>query len=184
MAGSSDAKLCAHLQWLPTSPPASCAAAVAGFERPGSLAGEQQARRPRPPLPDHLKLLLEECRPLYTMLKRHAMKPLRASSSVPRPLGAADGGDTDGSTGISSSGGECVQAGDAAAGRDGEQHGSSDGKQQHGGTHVYEADPRNADILIGMRDGVTGARVCGCAYVCICGALGSAPLFLKLPLQF
>lgn len=24
------------------------------------------------------------------------------------------------------------------------------------GTHVYQADPRNADIMIGMRDGVTG----------------------------
>jgi hypothetical protein len=156
MAGSPYAKQCAHLQWLPEFRPASCAGAVAGFQRPGSQAGEQQVRRPRPPLPDHLKPLLEECRPLYAMLRRHALKPLRAcSSSVPRPLAAADG----------SSGGGAGQAEGAAAGSSGKQRDSSDGKQQHGGTHVYDADPRNADILIGMRDGVTGARtICVVVY--------------------
>lgn len=137
-----------------------------GFEQPAAQGG-QQARQPRKPLPDHLKPLLEECRPLYAMLQRKALKPMPAG--VLRPLGppgqagsmpsrgsTADGaGGTNGSTQQQdggSGGGGISGSGSGSGG------GGSGGKQpSKSGTHAYKEDPRNADILVGMRDGVTGS---------------------------
>lgn len=68
------------------------------------------------------------------MLQRRALRPLR--TDVPRPIPpAGDGGE--------------------------QQYAPQQAQQQRdvvqkGGTHSYAPDPRNADILIGMRDGVTG----------------------------
>jgi hypothetical protein len=93
----------------------------------------------RGPLPAHLAPLLEECRPLYALLRRHALKPLPAA--VPRPL---DGGDAD----------ALAVAGGGSS--------SEPQQKQHSGTHAYHSDPRNADILIGMRDGFTGAAAPCC----------------------
>lgn len=106
-----------------------------GFQPPAQQEGAAQQtqgqevpRQQRGSLPPHLAPLLEECRPLYALLRRHALKPL--PSAVPRPPGAVD------------------DAGGAALQR----------QKQRSGTHVYVDDPRNADILIGMRDGMTGGR--------------------------
>lgn len=116
----------------------------------------EQRQQPRTPLPDRLKPLLEECRPLYALLRRHALRPL--STAVPRLLGgsrpcAAQGqqeasGRSGGGDGGSS--GERGQGAGETAADGGRQ------QQQKGGTHVYKEDSRNADILIGIRDGVTG----------------------------
>ncbi|GAB4823619.1 hypothetical protein N2152v2_010665 [Parachlorella kessleri] len=135
-----------------------------GFERP--------VQRPRGPLPPHLRPLLEECWPLWEILRRHALRPQSAGvSRVPHPpppplLAAAA---------------EAKPAGAAAVGATtaaalanlpslvDEDRGQQTGQEQQGaagaaveqeekshGTHSYAPDPRNEDILIGMRDGVTG----------------------------
>ncbi|KAI3431784.1 hypothetical protein D9Q98_010538 [Chlorella vulgaris] len=128
-----------------------------GFQQPASKQqqGEQQqpqqqqgAQQPPPKqLPDHLKPLLEECRPLYALLRRHALKPLRdAATAVPRPLGS---GEADSS--------ECGgKPGQAAAAGSSASSSAGGSEKQHSGTHAYLDDPRNADILVGMWDGVTG----------------------------
>jgi branched-chain amino acid aminotransferase len=130
-----------------------------GFQQPASKQqqGEQQqpqqqqgAQQPPPKqLPDHLKPLLEECRPLYALLRRHALKPLcDAATAVPRPLGSGE----------ADSSGHGGKPGQAAAAGGGASSGAG-GEKQHSGTHAYLDDPRNADILVGMRDGVTGGQL-------------------------
>lgn len=137
----------------------------AGFERDGPHNGESPAARPPRPLPDHLKPLLEECRPLYALLRRRALRPLRAPS-VPLPLGDGDDGHADGKAVANGAGvgGTAAASGPsvgewregAAAAQAGGPRGSSAVQRPKGGTHAYEADSRNDNVLIGMRDGVTG----------------------------
>lgn len=63
-----------------------------------------------------------------------------------RPLGPAGGGE------------EQQQPAQQAAQQAGQQQEQEPlGGAKKGGTHSYAPDPRNADILIGMRDGVSGA---------------------------
>ncbi|PSC69247.1 aminotransferase class IV [Micractinium conductrix] len=136
-----------------------------GFERDGPHNGESPAARPPRPLPDHLKPLLEECRPLYALLRRRALRPLRAPS-VPLPLGDGDDGHADGKAVANGAGvgGTAAASGPsvgewregAAAAQAGGPRGSSAVQRPKGGTHAYEADSRNDNVLIGMRDGVTG----------------------------
>jgi len=73
--------------------------------------------------------LLEECRPFYNLLKRHALKPLNLLGEPSRPMAAPDGGEQ--LRGV------------------GKESGSI------GATHTYKPDTRNGDILIGIRNGVT-----------------------------
>lgn len=142
-----------------------------GFERPVSSSNQQgPARRPPKPLPDHLKPLLEECRPLYAMLQRLALKPL--PTDVPRPLGLPAcieaGGGPDSGTAAAAGGGGGEGSGGLAGGGEHQREGGGlggtgsgsggEGKAKKGGTHAYKPDERNADILIGMRDGVTGGQ--------------------------
>ena len=108
-------------------------------EQQGEAEGaweEPQSPALRRQLPSHLKPLLEECRPLWEMLRRRALRP------APRPAGSS-----------SSS-----AAGGGAEGGDGEQQRQQQQqkKKNEHGTHAYKIDPRNADVLVGMRDGVTG----------------------------
>ncbi len=70
------------------------------------------------------------------MLQRRALRPLRGD--VPRPLGPAGGAE-------------------GAAPKQAAQAEQRPSNLKKGGTHAYTPDPRNADIMIGMRDGVTGA---------------------------
>ncbi|KAK9809273.1 hypothetical protein WJX72_012545 [[Myrmecia] bisecta] len=113
------------------------------------------------PMPDRLKPLLSECQPLYEMLRAHALQPLPPESwQVQRPLsnGAASASDRAGD----SADGPGQEAGpvDGVSGVQ-TSHGSvslpGDMQRQRHGTHAYEDDERNANILIGMRDGVSGA---------------------------
>ncbi|KAL4439885.1 hypothetical protein ABPG75_002886 [Micractinium tetrahymenae] len=113
-----------------------------GFQQSG--AEGQSPRRPPRPLPDHLKPLLEECRPLYALLQRRALRPLRAD--VPRPLGPAGGTESS----------EQAQVEQQPPPPQQQQQEQQPGGVKKGGTHSYIPDARNADIVIGMRDGVTG----------------------------
>lgn len=89
---------------------------------------------------------------MYELLRRRALRPLPAA--VPRPLLPPVGGaDPAGSAA------QDVQQQQQQSGEQ-EQQGSAQQQQgRKGGTHQYTEDPRNADILIGMRDGVTGGRL-------------------------
>lgn len=80
-------------------------------------------------LPQRLRPLLAECWPLWDFLRQHAMKPL--DTSVPAGLSVPG----------------------VAAGEKGEK---AVEKSEKSGTHVYKQDARNADVLVGMRDGVRG----------------------------
>ncbi|KAG2488877.1 hypothetical protein HYH03_012672 [Edaphochlamys debaryana] len=108
-------------------------------------------RDAREPLPPHLRPLLSECYPLYEVLSRMALRPLadtsRPEGAVPRPLPPAGTGPEAG-TGTGTEGAAAEQA---SAGQGHEQK-----KKGKTGTHVYVDDPRNADVAIGIRDGVTG----------------------------
>jgi len=79
-----------------------------------------------------LRTLLDECRPFYALLKRHALRPLDLVGGVPRAL----------------SNGEVI----------GTKRRRDDvaGNYSMGATHSYKSDPRNDDILIGIRDSVSG----------------------------
>mmetsp|Transcript_14705 Transcript_14705/g.34985 ORF Transcript_14705/g.34985 Transcript_14705/m.34985 type:complete len:505 (-) Transcript_14705:563-2077(-) len=94
------------------------------------------SRDRREPLPAELRPLLEECRPFYLFLKRHAIapEPLPIREVPPTAPGA------------------CAEAKAAKRPRTAPCEGSS-----MGATHTYRQDPRNDDILVGIRDGVTGA---------------------------
>ena len=109
---------------------------LAGFERPVQRPRRQQ------PLPPHLRPLLQECWPLWELLRKHVLRPLPPSgAAVPRPLHSAPAPAT--AEGAAQGGGSL---------------GASAQHAKHGGTHAYMPNARNDDILIGMRDGVTGWR--------------------------
>ncbi|GIL89748.1 hypothetical protein Vretimale_16602 [Volvox reticuliferus] len=123
-----------------------------------STGFDAEVRDARKPLPAHLKPLLAETYPLYDMLSRQAIRPL--TETVPRPLGmhAADGaGDAndDPVTAISSSSTPSSSAAALTRPQDGCQVPAGGGAHRVG-THVYVQDPRNEDVLIGIRDGVSG----------------------------
>jgi hypothetical protein len=107
-------------------------------------------REAREPLPDHLKPLLAQSYPIYELLRRFALKPVSAGA-VPWPLPPADGQQDDQQAAAAVAGAgapaAAAAAGTAAAG-------APAGEKV--GTHVYTPDPRNADVLVGIRDGVTG----------------------------
>lgn len=99
-----------------------------GFGGPQQQSGNNGAI-PREPLPAALRPLLEECRPLYEMLRRRALRP---GAELPLPHALPEQHDAAPAT-------TPIAAGTA------------------GGTHAHAYDPRNADVLVGIRDGVTGA---------------------------
>ncbi|KAG2433280.1 hypothetical protein HXX76_008347 [Chlamydomonas incerta] len=118
-----------------------------------STGFDVEVRDARKPLPPSLKPLLAECYPLYDTLSRLALRPcmegLGPEGSVPRPLPAAGSGAAEGS-------GAELHAGAAAASAEAPAL-LADGPAglRKTGTHVYVQDPRNEDVLIGIRDGVT-----------------------------
>ncbi len=141
-----------------------------------------EVRDSRRPLPPALKPLLAECYPLYDIIARQAVRPVDVDAPegpVPRPLPAAvlpvssaaavvGGGDAstggpasaaavscDGTAGHSAASGAEVEAAIASAGAlAGSMRCAPPGDK--GGTHCYVQDPRNDDVLVGIRDGVTG----------------------------
>ena len=93
---------------------------------------------PSPPLSAYLRELVDECMPYYQFLRSHALKPRAVDER--RSDGATTTGNGKTSTiGKTSTPSVEVEGGPAS------------------GTHAYAPDPRNASVLIGMRDGVTGA---------------------------
>jgi hypothetical protein len=120
--------------------------------------------KPPAPLPDAIRRLVEEARPFYYLLRRHALTPLAADE-----CGGAGVGGGGGVGGLqvsgSGSGGGSGGGGDGKRRRvDGDGGGgggaaaiASTSQKKKGGTHAYAADPRNADVLIGVRDGVRDA---------------------------
>ncbi len=104
--------------------------ASTGFNPPPSAADTT----PREPLSPQLACLVEECRPFYELLAKHALRPLTpaAPPAVPAPRVV-----------------DVIDAGAAAAAAS-----TSSGHQ--GATHAYAHDPRNDDVLVGIRDGVRG----------------------------
>lgn len=81
-------------------------------------------------LPVELRPLLEECRAMFDLLRRHAIAPVRPedpSRGLPAPDGIPPYGGVD-----------------------------TGGREEKVGSHCYASDPRNADIYIGIRDGVSG----------------------------
>ncbi|GLC47548.1 hypothetical protein PLESTM_002100400, partial [Pleodorina starrii] len=114
---------------------------------------DAEVRDARKPLPPHLKPLLAECYPLYDILSRQAIRPLPEAEPVPRPLSAPPpppgAGEDEG------------RAGQADGHHPNNHHPNNHPNHLNhhpnkGGTHVYVSDPRNADVLIGIRDGVSG----------------------------
>ncbi len=106
-------------------------------------------RDSKEPLPDRLKPLLAECWPCFELLRTKALRPA-AADAVARPLvtrtpstGAGDG--------RASAPGDAGAAAGAAAAPKGSGGG---GGGVAGGTHAHAADPRNANVLVGIRDGV------------------------------
>ena len=89
-----------------------------------------------------LRPLLEECRPLYEFLRRRALRPSSLSDGannnnnkllIPRSLTISSSSTPTSTTTTSND----------------KIHGGQ-------GTHAYLPDPRNSDVLVGIRDGVTG----------------------------
>jgi branched-chain amino acid aminotransferase len=78
-------------------------------------------------LPDHLKPLLEECRPLYEILRKKALRP---ASSI-----------------ITTTNSTTTATGHHAI--------PMKRRKNKGGTHVYIPDDRNKDALVGIRDGIS-----------------------------
>lgn len=141
-----------------------------------------EVRDSRRPLPPALKPLLAECYPLYDIIARQALRPVDVDAPegpVQRPLSAAvlpvssaaavvGGGDAltggpvpaaaascDGAVGHSAALGAEAEAAVASAGAPAGSMGLARPGEK-GGTHCYVQDPRNDDVLIGIRDGVTG----------------------------
>ncbi|GLI67547.1 hypothetical protein VaNZ11_011772 [Volvox africanus] len=117
-----------------------------------STGFDAEVRDARKPLPANLKPLLAETYPLYDILSRQAIRPLR--DLVPRPLvmfvvDGADAAKTEAASFSSSS-----SAAAPTPPLSGFQSPGGGGAHQ-GGTHVYVQDPRNEDVLIGIRDGVS-----------------------------
>ncbi|GIL57359.1 hypothetical protein Vafri_12609 [Volvox africanus] len=93
------------------------------------------------------------------MLSRQAIRPVR--DTVPRPLGifAPDGAGDDNAHAaktVSSSSPSAAAAAAAPTSPQNEFQSPGVGGKHPGGTHVYVQDPRNEDVLIGIRDGVSG----------------------------
>jgi len=86
---------------------------------------------PSPPLSAELRALVDECAPYYQFLRSHALKPEAVTHRAVTHQAATIGKTLTPSV----------------------EGGSGSGS----GTHAYALDPRNASVLIGMRDGVTGA---------------------------
>lgn len=126
--------LCRTQAWLPTLPGYFW---LHLYVRTGF---SESVRDERLTMPDHFRPLLGECQVLFGLLRHYAIEPMPLQAySVQRPI-AASGDHASGAS---------QQAASAAAGGDG-------GKKEKMGTHVYLQDLRNADILIGIRNGVTG----------------------------
>lgn len=84
-----------------------------------------RAEQPEP-LTGELAALAEECRPFYELLRKHATRPPLFAPQPPLPV-EVDGGSQ-----------------------------GCDGSVPHqGATHTSAADPRNATVLVGIRDGVS-----------------------------
>ena len=115
----------------------------AGFE----AAPQQLSPRKERPLPEHLQPLLEECRPLYALLRRHALRPLRPA--VPRPLGHAGAAEQQQAGQLGQQGGQQAESGSSLD--------ATEPQAMQCGSLAYLEDTRNDDVLVGMRDGVTGA---------------------------
>ncbi len=125
----------------------------AGFEAAQQQLSPRKERR----LPGHLQPLLEECRPLYALLRRHALRPLRPA--VPRPLGHAGGTERQQAGQQGSQGGQQAESGRSPD--------AAEPPAMQCGSLAYLEDSRNEDVLVGMRDGVTGG-------VCRLGKNGQA----------
>jgi len=102
--------------------------ASTGFVAPASRGGAA-----REPLSPSLSALAAECAPFYALLRAHALRPLALAGarSAPPPVAVLDVGHTPGASSA------CAQA-------------------RLGATHAYVPDERNAGVLVGIRDGVSG----------------------------
>ncbi|PRW33103.1 branched chain amino acid aminotransferase [Chlorella sorokiniana] len=121
-----------------------------------AAALQQLTSRKERPLPEHLQPLLEECRPLYALLRRHALRPLR--SAVPRLLGGAGGDEQQQQQQREAQQGQQDNnsSGDASEASNGSSQNTAAPQAMQCGSLAYLEDPRNEDVLVGMRDGVTG----------------------------
>ena len=126
-------------------------------------------QRPRKPLPPHVRPLLAECWPMWELLRRHALRPL--SAAVPRGLPAAAAGHPAQGEGSKVGGGGSEAGASQTAAQQVQQ--AQQAQQAQHGTHAYAADPRNDDILIGIRDGVTGERSLAVCVPCLAGMGGT-----------
>lgn len=111
--------------------------------------------RPKPPVPmsDAIRRLVEEARPFYYLLRRHALRPLPAQEWG---WAAADD-DANGKRRRTHDGADATDETDAKERKETEKQSEREAKRERrelGGTHAYAADSRNADVLIGVRDGV------------------------------
>jgi branched-chain amino acid aminotransferase len=100
------------------------------------------------PLPDALKPLLGECWPMFEALRAMALRPLDSWAA-----GAAGGGApppplSPGAAAAASTVPRPLLPAAPAAGA-----GAHRRHQQHASTHDFASDPRNADVLVGIRDG-------------------------------
>jgi hypothetical protein len=115
-------------------------------------------RETREPLPDRLKPLLSECWPAYEHLRAVALRPA-AAALEPVPRGPSGGGGP-GRTSSAASAADAEAAAAAVAAWEAARGGARGagaagaGAGVAGGSHAHAADPRNADVLVGVRDGV------------------------------
>ena len=107
------------------------------------------------PLPDRLQLLLEECRPQYALLRRHALRPL--GSSVPRPPGGG-AGEPQAQQAQAQAQQQAAAEPQQQAAAEPQQQAAAEPQATQCGSLAYLEDPRNDDVLVGMRDGVSGER--------------------------
>ncbi|KIY93266.1 branched-chain amino acidaminotransferase [Monoraphidium neglectum] len=111
-------------------------------------------RDTREPLPDRLKPLLAECWASFELLRAHALRP-DAAPGPAAPLQLAAPGPPNRSASIS---GSAPPAGAGAGGGGGGGGGAAAGDKAvggvSGGSHAHAGDARNADVLVGVRDGV------------------------------
>jgi len=104
-------------------------------------------RDTREPLPDRLKPLLAECWPCYEMIRSHALRPLPDAALIPRGVTRVSSSGAEAAADAAAAAAAVAAARDAAATRGG-------GGGVAGGTHAHAADARNAEVLVGVRDGV------------------------------
>ncbi|MEW5319325.1 MAG: hypothetical protein WDW38_010484 [Sanguina aurantia] len=114
-------------------------------------------RDPRLPLAHELKQLYGECCALFQLLRRDALSPLSPPTpGLPRTISMPSGALI--STHSRANGGGTAAAAAAAAAAATQQQGAGRGHAAaETGTHVYSSDARNADVLVGIRDGVLDA---------------------------